>query len=447
VTAAVATAASLAVGIAATEALVRGLDLLREPRAWYDEIASAPAPEAAEAPALQTQIHPFLGWIRRPGVVVPYTRQPIPVFPPTSGPSEWAKAQTRTNAFGYLSSYDDYRDLPRDHFVVGVFGGSVAGQLAQIAGDVLRDALRERLPEIGAPIDVLCFGSGGYKQPQQLMALAEMATLGVPLDLVVTLDGFNELVYGLHDAQGGSHPVFPSRNHYETTVSLAAAPSRRATELAGRVVAEQRHSAEAVARVEDSPLLRQSVLVRAIAGSLAHRHANAATALEQELQGLAAAQSAEEAAAVASPPSVACAAQPDACLDLVVDLWADASKAMAGIAGSIGARYVHGLQPSQYFAAGNKPLDDEERQYAYKESHVVPSVQRGYPVLQQRGARLRDEGIAFYDLSGAFAGHTETIYRDDCCHMNAHGNAILARALADAIADALHAGAPPAQRR
>ena len=58
---------------------------------------------------------------------------------------------------------------------------------------------------IGAVLSrTICnFGSGGYKQPQQLAALSEALLLGVPLDVVVNIDGYNEVALGKSDAQRG----------------------------------------------------------------------------------------------------------------------------------------------------------------------------------------------------------------------------------------------------
>ena len=42
--------------------------------------------------------------------------------------------------------------------------------------------------------------------------------------------------------------------------------------------------------------------------------------------------------------------------------------------------------------------------------------------------------MRFHDLTRVFADHPESIYFDDCCHVNRLGNQILAEAIAGAIA-------------
>jgi hypothetical protein len=60
-------------------------------------------------------------------------------------------------------------------------------------------------------------------------------------------------------------------------------------------------------------------------------------------------------------------------------------------------------------------------------------VEAGYPLLQAEGARLRGLGVDFHDLSGLYAGIAEPLYIDDCCHVNARGNALMGEAVGKAI--------------
>ena len=56
------------------------------------------------------------------------------------------------------------------------------------------DAIRAIPRFAGKQIWVVSFALGGYKQPQQLMVLAYYLSLGQPLDVVVNVDGFNEIL-------------------------------------------------------------------------------------------------------------------------------------------------------------------------------------------------------------------------------------------------------------
>ena len=49
---------------------------------------------------------------------------------------------------------------------------------------------------------------GGYKQPQQLMTLAYLLSLGAEFDLILNIDGFNEVA--LDEFENGAEKLFPA---------------------------------------------------------------------------------------------------------------------------------------------------------------------------------------------------------------------------------------------
>jgi hypothetical protein len=74
----------------------------------------------------------------------------------------------------------------------------------------------------------------------------------------------------------------------------------------------------------------------------------------------------------------------------------------------------------------------------------APYAERAYPLLREAGRELRQAGVRFHDLTQVFAGVEEPLYVDDCCHVNARGNALLAEAIARAILEDA-AGASPSE--
>ena len=50
---------------------------------------------------------------------------------------------------------------------------------------------------------------------------------------------------------------------------------------------------------------------------------------------------------------------------------------------------------------------------------------------------MQDQGINYFDLTGIFLDHPETLYRDNCCHLNARGNELLAAAMVERMEPAL----------
>jgi hypothetical protein len=64
----------------------------------------------------------------------------------------------------------------------------------------------------------------------------------------------------------------------------------------------------------------------------------------------------------------------------------------------------------------------------------------GWPHLAAAGGELAAAGVAFHDLTGLFAERRETLYIDDCCHLNVRGNELLGEAIGRALAPQLAAG-------
>jgi hypothetical protein len=112
-------------------------------------------------------------------------------------------------------------------------------------------------------------------------------------------------------------------------------------------------------------------------------------------------------------------------LDLV-DKWKLASVQLSRIARANDIAYVHFLQPNQY-VPGGKIIGAEERSVAVDESFsYATAVRKGYPYLIAAGADLARQGVAFHDLTTMFAGLSEPLYRDKCCHLNQRGSDLLA---------------------
>ena len=75
---------------------------------------------------------------------------------------------------------------------------------------------------------------------------------------------------------------------------------------------------------------------------------------------------------------------------------------------------------------------------AYSEdSRFRPDVERGYPLLRQKGIELVEAGVRFYEFSRIFAEEDETLFWDACCHLNQEGYDLFAARAGSAIVEAL----------
>jgi hypothetical protein len=118
---------------------------------------------------------------------------------------------------------------------------------------------------------------------------------------------------------------------------------------------------------------------------------------------------------------------------------------MHDLAAARGIAYAHFLQPNQY-VPGSKPLSGEERRTGFREDHPYRAVVvEGWPHMRAAGAELRAAGVAFHDLTGLFTERRETLYVDDCCHLNPRGNELLGEAIGRALAAQLTESAGAAE--
>ena len=127
------------------------------------------------------------------------------------------------------------------------------------------------------------------------------------------------------------------------------------------------------------------------------------------------------------------AATPEQRSQQLADIWSGCSLLLDRLCRENDIAYFHFLQPNQY-VAGSKPLSAAELDGAYDPKHFygrwVPS---GYPRLQAAAPALVEQGVRFHDLTTLFEGLEETLYVDDCCHVNERGNELIAREIARVI--------------
>jgi len=310
---------------------------------------------------------------------------------------------------------------------VGVFGGSAAFLFSLGVGDRLENLLEA--DDVGASREVVVesYAIPGYKQPQQLFALEYLLLMGERLDLVVNLDGFNEVALPLtENLSQGTAAIFP--RSWGHLVGMAPSPGALSSAAHLELLRQLRTGAAAVL---SSPGLNRSstsaLLWHVIDGALAPRVAESEARMASSLV---------TAGYAARGPDTR-DADHDALLADLVAIWKRSSLMMKQICAANHIAYVHALQPNQY-VPDSKPLGDAERTVAYRPDKSYRSaVEKGYPLLVAAGEELKAAGVTFVDLTRAFADVAEQVYVDDCCHFNRRGNAILAEKLAPSLARAL----------
>lgn len=339
-------------------------------------------------------LHPYVGFVADPQQNKPF----------------W-----KVSDFGFVLSDPPNPLLKRspDKTIVAVFGGSFASGIYLS----LRSLLTKEAPA-GRQFVVLNFSGGGYKQPQQLMILNYLLALGAEFDVVVNLDGFNDIVLPVaENIPAGVNPFFPRGWDRRTAGAINPATIR----LIGYVeqTKEQRQAWTHVFRrcgFYRSPALfliwqlRDRALARRSFGANEKIKESGDRSQSYMMHG----------------PAYDFAGEEKLYHDVGL-VWSRSSLLMKNLCDANHARYFHFLQPNQY-VEGSKPMSAAERAQTVNErSPYRNAVINGYPILATIGRDLQTAGVNFTDLTMIFAQNSEPLYSDDCCHTNTAGSDIVAQ--------------------
>jgi hypothetical protein len=337
-------------------------------------------------------LHPYLGFVLEPG-------------------SRYLNYDVEISQRGFVIG--DAETLPDDAFVVAITGGSLALRLFIDARETLIEGLAS-LPEArGRKVHVVCLANSAYKQPQELFSVVWYLVQGGRIDLLLNLDGFNEVTHIPH----GIYAAYPY--HWGQLVA-AGDPDELAA--IGRIVVlreERVDLAQSWARFGGSVLANTvwRLRDRALEGRIA---AGVAALARLDVKNTFRTRG-------PAPPEGSSPAE------LMADMWRDGSLQLAKLGRGSGFRYLHFLQPNQY-VDDSKLFSSQERARTLGIDSFNRDVDSGYPKLQQAGSKLVQDGVEFHDLTLVFRGLAETIYDDGCCHVNPKGSRIIAQAMVAAVA-------------
>jgi hypothetical protein len=389
------------------------------------EVPRTPAAPRAPAAAVHAEtagseivLQPYLGYVLNPEI--------------NQRRSRIETGAPKITADGFNATSDPPARGGADEVEVGLFGGSVALLLCFHGHDALLAELAKFPGFQHKRLALRCFALGGYKQPQQLMALAYLMALGRKLDVVINLDGFNEVALPFRENRpSGVFPFYPRG----WNVLVEGIPDLERQRLVGAIVdLEDRRVrlARAFSRFPWRYSAICNLVWQAFDRGLAARLGETRMKLLRTVPA--------ERRYLGHGPRRDYPSDEAFFQDLAVG-WQRSSLAMAHLCAGAGIRYYHFLQPNQY-DPGAKPMGAAERRTAYKADHPYRTgVEKGYPLLARAGRELAAGGVKFYDARQVFAGVEEPLFIDQCCHFNEKGNRILAAWIAARIVQDL--GAAP----
>lgn len=128
-------------------------------------------------------------------------------------------------ADGFKGMEVPYTPEPRSNeFIVGIFGGSIACAFYQDAVAQLTEGLSNHPDLAGRPVTVLNYSMSGSKQPETMIMLAYFTTIGQNFDLIINMDGMNDLAGCAGNLHQGHHIAMPPADITNIFMALTAIP-------------------------------------------------------------------------------------------------------------------------------------------------------------------------------------------------------------------------------
>jgi hypothetical protein len=345
-------------------------------------------------------IHPYLGFVRDPA------RTPD------------------TSYWGFPQKNDDPLLRTDNSVTVAVFGGSFAEGMSIIGQPALESALRDH----GVNARILTLAMGGYKQPQQLLTLAYLLSHGAAFDVVVNIDGFNEVVLPqVENVPKKINPFYP-RAWYERALLLRDQVTLRQIGFIAALQDDRRRWATVFRPLPKFSIIR-NIAWLAYDQLLEYR----IMVLNEQIRR---SQPLSSNQFLRVGPDLGIRNEAEL-YDRIANHWTISSVLMKSLCDSRGIAYIHILQPNQYFQT-ERALTEEERRNAFREDHIYRAgVVKGYPRLLMKEVDLLRAGVNFHDLTKIYDDFPQTIYQDSCCHPNKLGYQIVAKYVAQTIAEVI----------
>ena len=276
-----------------------------------------------------------------------------------------------------------------DEIKVLIIGGSVAAYLSKNEGN--REHFKNSIfyHELNRVFKTQRFSIynaafGGGKQPQNYFKLVYLDLLGFKPDLVINIDGFNEIALNLSDNYDASIlPLYPR--------SFNRAIARTALDKHCMFSSFLSQSNSKIPLIE---------LISLIYLNKCHNDINIS--------------------AIDKPYWSSSNLSYDDYVEQSINLWAESSNHTDYFLRKKNIPYIHVIQPNQYFPDSKKLSKEEEENYLsfpYYGKHIEMYYER----LNTNDLTAKNVS----DLRYLFLDERRTTYSDNCCHLNDLGNKLM----------------------
>jgi hypothetical protein len=309
-----------------------------------------------------------------------------------------------------LSLIGDLRENhPHNEYRILLLGGSVA----EIFGDWthIEAILKQRIAGLeNLDVRLLNLATGGYKQPQQFFILSYLVD---QVDLVINIDGFNELMSHDDDFYFPlEYPIFWNRYFSENSFNYGLPAAQSAVRFLYQLInlLPQRFG-----------YLSSSRAYFFFWSNLRTIFFNSFSRLERLNRN-----KLNEGRRLMRPPG-----DLESIGKKNLAVWKKYQSLSALVARSRNLPYISFVQPNQYLK-GSKPLSNRET-----ENFINPAwaafLNPRMKMLSDTADELAKSGLPVKNLMWIFKHEQQDIYIDNCCHFNDLGNKIMENAILNEI--------------
>jgi len=330
----------------------------------------------------------------------------------------------KPRGFDFLENKDDVAQSDPNGVVVAITGGSVSQNVFKDSRNIIKGYV-ERVPAFkDENIHVISIGHFAWKQPQQLTALAYYLSMGGKLDILINLDGHNEVVDAAANVMREVFPAYPFL-WYQLASNVLTVDRMNLIGDINYLRGIRFYCAKLFAplRFNIAMNVTWDVIDNYVSSKIDRKRADLEETADKDMK---------ERPYYKYGPNRRFES-PREVYEYSAQVWMNSSIQMDRLARSSGASYFHFLQPNQY-VPDSKTFSSEEREKYYKPKHVGVGIRRGYPLLLNASETLKRNGVAFHDLTMIFKNEPGTIYKDVHCHTNKQGRDMMAHAIGQIVA-------------
>lgn len=362
------------------------------------------------------RLHPFFGYVQKQGT---FTKKQI---------------NLQVNRHGFFSQQEyPFIKTSKNQLIIGIFGGSVANNMAvdEYETKLLSRKLKSYSEFANKEIVVLNFANGGYKQPQQLLILNYFLALGQEFDMVINIDGFNEVALSNLNNKSQLDIGMPSVQHVQPLSDLAN--DSLSPEVMASIVKINENKKQLKTTIDRLPNCQLALCdtVTSIQVKLLLKDYQQAI-IKYDKQVKKSKADTQNRGTVYIPKA-------DTILDSasafpkMVSMWQESSLMMNQVSLTKNIKYFHFVQPNQYYPTKRVFTEKEKEFTIVKDSPYIEGVTKGYPLLLSKVDDLQKAGVNIFSAVNILDNTKETVYKDSCCHYNLVGQELFANYISSSI--------------